>query len=52
MIRPRLGSFLYTPSEVETMLCEIEGFKKEDVGGFVFGCLTRDGEVDVDVTKR
>ncbi|ORY33462.1 copper homeostasis protein CutC [Naematelia encephala] len=53
MIRPRIGSFMYTPSEVETMLSDIDVFKSEpSVKGFVFGCLLEDGRIDVHLTKR
>ncbi|KAK8853243.1 hypothetical protein IAR55_003945 [Kwoniella newhampshirensis] len=47
MIRPRVGSFVYTQSEIETMLAEIEAFREMgEVRGFVFGCLKEDGTVD------
>ena len=52
MIRPRTGSFTYSDSEIETMLLDIAAFKAEGVKGFVIGCLTADGEVDVTSTRR
>ena len=53
MIRPRLGSFVYSTSEIETMLEDISVFKAESrVKGFVFGCLTPSGEVDVYVMTK
>ncbi|KLT45937.1 hypothetical protein CC85DRAFT_268517 [Cutaneotrichosporon oleaginosum] len=52
MIRPRTGSFHYTPSEVEVMLEDIYAFKAVSIAGFVFGCLLEDGTVDVSTTRR
>jgi copper homeostasis protein len=51
MIRPRIGSFAYTEDEILTMMTEIQAFKEEGVQGFVFGCLTDEGEADIDVMK-
>lgn len=48
MIRPREGGFCYSDSELETMLEDIALLKNEGVGGFVFGVLTPDGEVDAE----
>ncbi|GFZ48704.1 hypothetical protein JCM24511_06453 [Saitozyma sp. JCM 24511] len=47
MIRPRTGSFVYSEDELLTMASDILAFKEEGVMGFVFGCLTAGGEVDV-----
>jgi copper homeostasis protein CutC len=52
MIRPRTGSFNYSPQEVGTMLADIEAFKSEGVKGFVFGCLLKDGSVDVETVRQ
>ncbi|KAF9074857.1 copper homeostasis CutC domain-containing protein [Rhodocollybia butyracea] len=52
MIRPRTGDFLYSDSEMETMLEDIKIFKDHGVQGFVFGVLTPEGRVDVVRTKR
>ncbi len=46
IIRPRSGDFLYTPLEIEIMLRDIELCKKLAVDGVVFGCLTKNGQVD------
>jgi copper homeostasis protein len=46
IIRPRGGDFLYTPAEVQAMLCDIEMARQLGVHGVVFGCLTKEGEVD------
>lgn len=51
IIRPRGGDFLYTPAEVKSMLFDIDMAKQLKVHGVVFGCLTADGEVDVDLLK-
>ena len=52
MIRPRVGSFVYSPQEVGTMLKDIAVFKAEGVKGFVFGCLRQDGQIDVASMRR
>ncbi|MDR2811196.1 MAG: copper homeostasis protein CutC [Tannerellaceae bacterium] len=52
IIRPRGGDFLYTPAEVQAMLYDIEMAKERNVHGVVFGCLTKEGDVDVDLLKR
>jgi copper homeostasis protein len=46
IIRPRGGDFLYTPTEVQAMLYDIAMARELGVQGVVFGCLTKDGEVD------
>ncbi len=46
IIRPRGGDFLYSPSEIEIMKCDIEIAKQLGADGVVFGCLTKSGEVD------
>lgn len=48
IIRPRGGDFLYSDMEFETMLKDIEMCRKIGVDGVAFGCLTADGEVDMD----
>ena len=52
IIRPRGGDFLYTETEVETMLCDIEMAKRLKVHGVVFGCLTKQGDMDVPLMRR
>ena len=47
MIRPRLGSFVYTHEEVMTMRRDIEAFRELGVAGLVFGALTAERRVDV-----
>ncbi len=46
MIRCRPGNFIYTESEMKTMLESIHKFKNLNVKGFVFGALTGNNEVD------
>ena len=52
IIRPRGGDFLYTPTEVETMLYDLEMVRQLHVQGAVFGCLTKQGDVDVKLMRR
>jgi len=52
IIRPRGGDFLYTEAEVETMLLDIEMAKRLNVHGVVFGCLTKQGDLDVPLMSR
>ncbi|KAF9015711.1 copper homeostasis CutC domain-containing protein [Cyathus striatus] len=52
MIRPRVGDFVYSRQEIETMLEDIRIFKICAVRGVVFGVLTKDGVVDVESLKR
>lgn len=48
IIRPRGGDFLYSMDECEVMLRDIEMAQRIGVDGVVIGCLTAEGEVDVD----
>lgn len=52
IIRPRGGDFLYTPAEVKSMMYDIEMAKDMKVHGVVFGCLTAEGDIDVELLKR
>jgi copper homeostasis protein len=52
IIRPRGGDFLYVDSEVRTMLYDIEMAKMLKVDGVVFGCLTKEGDIDVPLMRR
>lgn len=49
IIRPRGGDFLYTPLEVRRMISDIELCKRVGVDGVVFGCLTPEGDIDMQV---
>ena len=44
--------FLYTPAEIRSMLLDIELCKQLKVHGVVFGCLTKDGDIDVPLMRR
>ena len=52
IIRPRGGDFLYTPAEVQSMLYDIEMAGQLGVHGVVFGCLTKEGDLDVALMQR
>ncbi|WP_042368349.1 copper homeostasis protein CutC [Bacteroides neonati] len=51
IIRPRGGDFLYSPVELSTMVKDIEAARQLKADGVVFGCLTADGEIDLDAMK-
>jgi copper homeostasis protein len=46
-MRPRAGDFLYTSEEILQMARDIEILKKAGASGFVIGCLTPDGDLDI-----
>ena len=46
IIRPRGGNFVYSELETARMLSDISLCRALGVDGVVFGCLTRDGDVD------
>lgn len=52
IIRPRGGDFLYTPLEEERMIEDIKTAGELGADGIVIGCLTREGDIDVDMCKR
>lgn len=54
MIRPRSGDFYYSENELQIMEFDIEQIKELNcrVNGFVFGCLTQDGQIDTNSMKR
>lgn len=51
LMRPRPGDFLYTSEELEMMRLQIPELKKAGANGFVIGCLTADGDLDIDAMK-
>lgn len=52
MVRPRAGGFYYNEFEYENILKDIEELLSLGVDGIVFGCLTRDKEIDVVKNKK
>ena len=52
IIRPRGGDFLYTPLELERMEEDIRMCRSLGVDGVVIGCLTEEGEVDMEANRR
>ena len=50
LIRPRAGDFLYTEEELEMMAGQILELKDAGADGFVIGCLTADGALDMEAT--
>jgi copper homeostasis protein len=52
MIRPRVGDFVYSTHEFETMLEDINVFRTLGVHGVVIGVLLPDGSVDRERCKR
>ncbi len=52
IIRPRSGDFLYSPMEIDIMERDIEMCKQLGVDGVVFGCLTADGKIDLELCRR
>jgi copper homeostasis protein len=47
MIRPRVGGFCYTRSEMEVMLIDAKLAVENGADGLVFGILTKDGAIDM-----
>ena len=43
---------VYTDEEFETMLCDTRLMMENGADGIAFGCLTKDGEIDVVQTKQ
>ncbi len=51
LMRPRAGDFLYTKEEIQQMAREITVLKNAGASGFVIGCLTAEGSLDVQAMK-
>ena len=51
MIRARGGNFVYSKEEIEIMKEDIKVFKDLGVKGVVFGFLTSDNKIDLELTK-
>src|SRR5690554_5337512 len=52
IIRPRGGDFLYSDLEHRIILKDIEIARELGVDGVVIGCLTADGQVDMDRNRE
>jgi copper homeostasis protein len=52
MVRPRGGDFFYSEDEIAIMREDIALAAQSGVEGVVFGLLTRQGEIDVERTRR
>ncbi len=48
LIRPRSGDFLYTREELQMMAAQIRQLREAGANGFVIGCLTAEGDLDMD----
>ena len=48
IIRPRGGDFLYSSEELDEMINDIRAAKELGADGLVFGCLTKEGNVDME----
>lgn len=51
LMRPRAGDFFYPAEEIELMAAQIRDLKDAGANGFVIGCLTPDGDLDVEAMK-
>ena len=51
LMRPRGGDFLYTQEEIQMMAAQIRELKVAGANGFVIGCLTAEGNLDIDAMK-
>ena len=51
LMRHRAGDFLYPPHEVELLRRQILQLKAAGADGFVIGCLTPEGDLDMDAMK-
>ena len=47
LVRPRFGDFLYSDEEFLLTRSEIHHFRELGADGVVFGCLTKDGRLDM-----
>jgi len=52
IIRPRGGDFLYSKEEMDVMLSDIEMAIDLGADGIVSGCLSPNGEIDIENTKK
>jgi copper homeostasis protein len=52
IIRPRGGDFVYSDTEMEVMLRDIQSAVEMGADGMVIGCLKPDGRVDLEKCRR
>lgn len=52
LMRHRAGDFLYNPEEIELLQMQIRGLKNAGADGFVIGCLTPEGNLDLPAMER
>lgn len=52
LMRHRPGDFLYTPEELELLRRQILTLREAGADGFVIGCLTPQGDLDMEAMKR
>lgn len=52
LLRPRFGDFLYSEEEKEVLLRQAKIFSKAGADSLVIGCLTADGQLDLETMKR
>ena len=52
IIRPRAGDFLYSDLEFEAMVADIDAARRAGANGVVFGCLTAEGDVDIERNRE
>lgn len=52
LIRPRPGSFVYSPDELNLMLDDIRLAAQSGAKGVVFGCLNNTNELDIQANKQ
>lgn len=52
MVRPRGAGFCYTADEFEQMLVDTDCMLENGADGIVFGCLTEQGDIDVEQSKE
>lgn len=52
MLRPHSKSFVYDSYDKKVILDDLEEIKKTKSYGIVFGCLTKDGNIDHDLLKE
>lgn len=52
LLRPRFGDFLYSEEEMEVLIRQAKLFAEAGADNLVIGCLTPDGQLDLEAMKR